>query len=99
MVPVGLVSYRCERPEGLRDDDLFCFDLELPADFTPKNTDGEVEAFSLWPIEKVAERVRETEDFKFNCALVIIDFFIRHGLIAPDDPDYTRLAEGLRRRD
>ena len=99
VVPVGLVSYRCERPEGLRDDDLFCFDLELPADFTPKNTDGEVEAFSLWPIEKVAERIRETEDFKFNCALVIIDFFIRHGLIAPDDPDYTRLAEGLRRRD
>ena len=24
------------------------------------------------------------EEFKFNCALVNIDFFIRHGLITPD---------------
>lgn len=99
LVPVGIVTYRCERQEGLRDDVLYCFDLELPADFVPRNTDGEVEEFYLWPIEEVAERVRETEDFKFNCALVIIDFLIRHGLISPDEPDYMRLTEGLYRKD
>jgi hypothetical protein len=51
----------------------------------------------LWPIERVAERVRDTFDFKFNCNLVIIDFLIRHGLIAADDPDFLALAEGLHR--
>ncbi len=94
--PVGAVSYRCERPEGLRDDVLFCYDLELPADFAPANTDGEVESFSLWPIAEVLARVRDTEDFKFNVALVVIDLAIRLGLIAPDDPDYQEIWQGLR---
>ncbi len=95
-IPVGVVSYRCERPEGLLDDVAFCYDLEVPADFVPANTDGEVEAFALWPIEQVLARIRETEDFKFDVALVVIDFAIRHGLIAPDDPDYQEICEGLR---
>ena len=94
--PVGLVSYTCERPEGLRDDVLFCFDLALPEDFKPSNTDGEVDAFYLWPIEQVMARIRETDDFKFNCALVVIDFLVRRGLIGPDDPDYSAIAHGLR---
>ena len=95
-VPTGTVSYRCERPEGLRDDVAFCYDLDLPADFVPANTDGEVESFSLWPIEEVLARVRDTQDFKFNVALVVIDLAIRLGLIAPDDPDYQEICEGLR---
>jgi hypothetical protein len=95
-VPVGAVSFRCERPEGLIDEVEFCYDLELPADFTPVNTDGEVESFSLWPIEEVLARVRDTEDFSFDVNLVVIDFALRHGLIAPDDPDYQEIWEGLR---
>jgi hypothetical protein len=95
--PVGLVSYICERPEGLRDDVLFVYDLDVPAAFRPVNTDGEVAEFFLWPLERVAEVIRETEDFKFNCALVNIDFFLRRGFIAPDEPDYQAIAEGLRR--
>lgn len=93
--PTGAVSYRCERDEGLRDDVLFCFDLELPDDFAPRNADGEVESFELWPIEDVLARVAETEDFKFNVALVILDFAVRHGLIGPDAPDYQAIWEGL----
>ena len=99
LVPVGVVTYRCEREEGLRDDVLYCFDLALPGDFEPRNTDGEVEEFYRWPIAEVAARVRDSDDFKFNCALVIIDFLIRHGLISPDEPDYMRLTEGLHRQD
>ena len=49
------------------------------------------------PWERVAEIVRDTDEFKFNCNLVIIDFLIRHGLITPDHPDYLALAAGLRR--
>ncbi len=95
-IPVGAVSFRCERPEGLLDEVAFCFDLELPADFAPANTDGEVEAFALWPIEEVLARVRDSEDFSFDVPLAIVDFAIRHGLIAPDDPDFQEIWEGLR---
>jgi len=94
-VPVGAVSYRCERAEGLRDDVLFCYDLAVPADFAPRNTDGEVDYFELWPMEKVAARLAETDDFKFNVALVIIDFMVRRGLIGPDDPDFVAIVDGL----
>ena len=76
---------------------IFAFDLELPADFVPQNADGEVAAFDLWPIERVAQTVRETSEFKFNCNLVIIDFLVRFGLIAPEDADYLDIVEGLHR--
>jgi hypothetical protein len=94
-VAVGAVSYRCERPEGLRDDVLFCFDLELPPDFRPGNTDGEVEDFFLWPVERVIETVRATDDFKFNVNLVILHLMLRRGLLDPDEPNYHEIAEGL----
>lgn len=94
-IPIGAVSYLTERPEGLRRDVLFNYDLELPEDFAPDNTDGEVESFHLWPIARVIETVRDTDQFKFNCALVVIDFLIRRGLIAPDHPEYIELLRGL----
>jgi len=45
----------------------------------------------------VVERVRRTDDFKFNVNLVIIDFALRHGLVTPEDPEYLDLVTGLRR--
>jgi hypothetical protein len=95
-MPVGAITYCTERPDGLRRDVLFVYDLELPATFVPRNTDGEIAEFYLWPIERVLDTVRDTDDFKYNCALVVIDFLIRHGLIPPDHPDYLNLIYGLR---
>lgn len=95
--PVGAVSYCQETDHGLKPDVMFNYDLELPAEFTPHNTDGEVAEFYLWPMAKVMEVVAATMDFKFNCNLVIIDFCIRHGLIGPDREDYLALVQGLRR--
>ena len=92
---VGAVSYECAIPEGLKRDVLMCFDLRLPADFAPSNNDGEVEEFFLWPIERVAETVRDTAQFKPNCNLVITDFLIRRGLISPGK-GYLDLLRGLR---
>lgn len=94
--PVGVITYRTERAEGLRNDVLFVYDLELPASFVPVNQDGEITDFALWPIDAVAERVRDTDDFKFNCSLVVIDFLIRHGYIGPEHLDYLSLCTGLR---
>ncbi len=82
--PVGAITYTMETEWGLKPDTMFCYDLELPAGFTPSNTDGEVETFYLRPAEKVAEIVRDTFDVKFNCNLVFIDFVMRHGLIVPE---------------
>ena len=96
-VPVGAISYLGERPDGLRNDVLFTYDLELPADFMPVNTDGEVEDFHLWDMEQLNATVRDTDGFKFNCALVVIDFLIRRGLIAPDHPDYVDILKGMHR--
>ena len=94
-VSVGTVSYLTERPEGLRHDELFTFDLRLPDDFTPVNTDGEVDDFYLWPMEKVMTVLRDTDEFKFNSALVIIDFLIRHGFIDAGHADYVEIVDGL----
>jgi hypothetical protein len=95
--PVGMVSYQMDYAQGLRHDRLFCYDLELPVDFIPHPADGEVESFMLWPIEQVMETVLKTRDFKFNVALVLIDFLVRHGHITPDgEPDYLEIVKGLR---
>jgi len=94
--PTGAISYCQETAHGLKPDVMFIYDLELPADFMPENTDGEVAEFHLWPVEKVMEVVETSAEFKFNCNLVILDFCIRHGLIGPDRPDYLALVHGLR---
>jgi len=96
-VPAGAVSYCLEVEEGLRPDVLFVYDLALPPDFRPVNRDGEVAEFQLWPIDRVLETAAETGEFKFNCNLVVIDFAVRHGFVAPDDPDYIEIVQGLRR--
>lgn len=95
-VPVGAISYSRVARRGLRRDVLYCYDLELPVDFVPRNTDGEVEEFMLLPIRKVAAIVRDTDEFKLNCNLVIIDFLIRHGLLEPHSDEYLDLVLGLR---
>jgi hypothetical protein len=82
---------------GIRDDVLFVYDLELPADFTPKNSDGEIVSFELMPAVQVIELVRTTDDFKFNVNLVILDFAMRRGLIGVDDLEYLDVATGLHR--
>jgi isopentenyldiphosphate isomerase len=93
--PVGVVNYCRDSRWGLKPDIVYCYDLEMPADFRPHCTDGEVQEFSLLPLEEVQELVRETEAFKPNCTLVIIDFLIRHGHLGPEHPDYLALVQGL----
>jgi 8-oxo-dGTP pyrophosphatase MutT (NUDIX family) len=96
---VGTVSYLTERPEGLRDDVLFDYDLELPVDFTPVNADGEVADFYLWPIERVIETLERSDAFKFNSGLVAVDFLVRRGFVRPDRADYVAIVEGLHARE
>jgi 8-oxo-dGTP pyrophosphatase MutT (NUDIX family) len=78
---VGMVQYAMERPEGLRRDRLYCYDLMLLEEFSPRAADGEVEFFELWPIGRALQAVHDTDDFKFNVNLVLIDLFLRERLI------------------
>jgi 8-oxo-dGTP pyrophosphatase MutT (NUDIX family) len=80
-VEVARIGYAMERFEGLRRDLLYCYDLDLPQNFSPNAADGEVEAFELWPIGRVVQTVREGDAFKFNVNLVLIDLFQRLRLI------------------
>jgi 8-oxo-dGTP pyrophosphatase MutT (NUDIX family) len=80
----GVIHYVMERPEGLRRDRLHCYDLLLPEAFVPQPVDGEVTSFELWPISAVVAAVRDADAFKFNVALVLIDLFLRLGVV--DDP-------------
>ena len=94
-VSVGTVSYITEREEGLRHDVLFNYDLLLPTNFSPVNEDGEVAEFMLWPMAQVHEEVGHEGVFKFNAALVVIDFLVRHGFVDPESPGYTDVVSGL----
>ncbi|MGB5737220.1 MAG: DUF4743 domain-containing protein [Thiohalocapsa sp.] len=95
-VPGSAISYCRDSDRGLKPDVIYCYDLELETDFEPRCNDDEVAGFSLWPVQRVMAVVAETDEFKLNCNLVIIDFLIRHGLLGPEHPQYLELVQGLR---
>jgi 8-oxo-dGTP pyrophosphatase MutT (NUDIX family) len=90
-VPAGVVTYRFEDEGGLRDEVLYVFDLELPADFRPQNHDGELGEFELWDVGRLERALSDGRDFKRNVVLVNLD------LLDPEDVDYVRIAKALRR--
>ncbi len=94
--PVGALTYNRVTARGFRPDVLYCYDLEVTKGFRPVNTDGEVEEFMLLPLPEVLRIVQDTDDFKLNCNLVVIDFLVRHGVLGPERPDYLEILSGLR---
>jgi 8-oxo-dGTP pyrophosphatase MutT (NUDIX family) len=91
--PHGTVSYIYLRSKlasgevGLVQPEVqYVFDLELPANITPKPNDSEVECFYLWTVEEVQDHMLKGE-FKPNCALLMLDFFIRRGILTPENED------------
>lgn len=80
---------------GINSDTLFNYDLWLPEDFIPKNTDGEVDEFILMPLKEMAEITENTDQFKNNCNLVNIDLLIRQGLINEKHHDFNQIKQEL----
>lgn len=62
----------------------FVFDLELPLDFIPVNSDGEVETFELLPAAQYLEKLFSS-DFKTTSSPVALDFLIRHGVVTAEN--------------
>jgi 8-oxo-dGTP pyrophosphatase MutT (NUDIX family) len=101
----GTVTYwyiRDERAGGetnlMQPEVQYVYDLELPRDTIPKPGDDEVEEFYLWSVEEVQEGMRKGE-FKPNCALVVLDFLIRHGILTTEtERDYIEIVSRLHRK-
>jgi len=92
---VSEIHYCGENNRGMNIDTLFNYDLWLPEDFVPENTDGEVEEFILMPLAEMASITDTTKDFKDNCNLVNIDLLIRYGLIDESHNDYAEIKSLL----
>ena len=91
-VPVARLDYAMDYPGGLRRDRLHCYDLLLPEDFVPHPRDGEVESFELRPLPTVLDEIRRSDAFKFNVNLVLIDLFLRAGLLDTGEGERLRAA-------
>ena len=101
---VGTVMYfhiRDRRAGGetrlLQPECQYVYDLELPESVVPKPSDDEVEGFELKSLDEVKDALAAGE-FKPNCALVLLDFFVRHGIITAEDKDYIEIVARLHRR-
>jgi len=102
---VGTVTYfhiRDERAGGetglLQPECQYVYDMELPEDVLPDPSDDEVEEFRLMSVQEVREGLAKGE-FKPNCALVLLDFFVRHGILtAENEEDYVEIVARLHRR-
>ncbi len=73
----GLVREQRPIPEGHMVETVQVFDLVLPADFVPKNEDGEVQRFELRTIDAVLDAI-ERDEFTVEAALVTLDGLVRH---------------------
>jgi len=92
---VSTIHYRGASSRGMNVDTLFNYDVFLPEDFVPENTDGEVDEFILMTLEEMAHLTDTTTEFKDNCNLVNIDLLLRRGLINESHADYIEIRKKL----
>lgn len=91
----GDVRFAYQSDQGIDFGLDYQYELELPADFEPVNQDGEVAAFYRWPAREVLAEIETGSDYFYDANLAFIAFFLRHGMVTPDDPDYDVLVAGL----
>lgn len=76
----------------------YIYDLEMSADVIPKPGDDEAIDFRLLAVEEVQEAMA-TGKFKPNCAHLLVDFFMRHNILTPEnEPDYINIGSKCHRR-
>jgi 8-oxo-dGTP pyrophosphatase MutT (NUDIX family) len=67
-------------PEGVQNEQIYVYDLELPRGLRPHNIDGEVAEHRLAPIEEVVALLG-TEEMSTDASLVTLDFLLRRRLL------------------
>ncbi|KAL4912235.1 hypothetical protein BDW62DRAFT_206658 [Aspergillus aurantiobrunneus] len=100
----GALSYYYVKGGGdsgaglLQPEVEYLYELELDPGVIPVPGDGEVEGFYLWGVEEVKVALGRGE-FKLSSAIAIIDFFVRHGVVTPENErDYFEIITRLHRR-
>lgn len=78
---------------GIRNDTMYIYNLELPLDFIPKQNDGEVEEFFLIEASEVLDLMNSnSNNFKFNSAIAIISFLVNKQLINKKNTHYKSIT-------
>jgi 8-oxo-dGTP pyrophosphatase MutT (NUDIX family) len=77
----GALQIVREVPEGLHAEVIDLHDLVLPAEFTPRNQDGEVAEVRLLSFEEVADQIAGDANFTVDAALVALDCLARQGTL------------------
>jgi len=76
----------------------YIYDLELPPTVIPKPGDDEAIDFQLLSVEEI-QKAMAAGKFKPNCAHLLLEFFVRHGILtAENEPDYVDIVARLHRR-
>ena len=100
LVSAGTITYWNWLPAlGLYPERQFIFDWnmgDVATCFEPRNADGEVSAFHAMAHPDILDHVLAGR-FKPNCAMVVIDYWLRHGFLDPSEPHYSALLESLHR--
>ena len=72
--------------------------MEVGEEIMPTPGDAEVEKFELFDLNHVKTALAEGE-FKPNCALTMLDFFIRHGILQAEvEKDYIEIVSRIHRK-
>lgn len=85
---VGLCQPECQ----------YVYDLILPESVIPNPGDNEAVDFQLMSLDEVRAAMADSR-FKPNCAMLLVDFFVRHGILtAENEPAYIEIVTRLHRR-
>jgi 8-oxo-dGTP pyrophosphatase MutT (NUDIX family) len=72
--PGGVIHSRRREPDGVHDELLYCYDLQLSPNFAPVNCDGEVADFMQVDVQAAASRL---VDMTWDAAAVTVEWLGR----------------------
>lgn len=96
--PVDAITYAYEEEndEGVCIEGEFVFDIKLPEDFVPKNTDGEVGEFYLMNIEQVFKIQTKLKNLFKIFFKTTFNFQVKKAIISPEfKPNSAAITLGI----
>jgi 8-oxo-dGTP pyrophosphatase MutT (NUDIX family) len=91
----GSIDICREQPQGVQRETVFIYDLEVDADFTPANQDGEAVEHRRLAMSDAAKLITADagdDAVTADASLVILDCLLRHGALGPDSADIRALS-------
>jgi 8-oxo-dGTP pyrophosphatase MutT (NUDIX family) len=88
--PAGEVRVCRDQPDGMQRETIYVHDLWLPTSFAPVNQDGEATEHWLCSPQEALAAIA-TDDVTADASLVVVDFLLRHGHVAPSDASFAAL--------